>query len=112
MPRRSALGRDRISRPRRSRPSALLRVFEFPSGGGGTHPLPTLPLKGRASSGGLRATGSKSAEAIGEGLDRLAGAGDGDRKSTRLNSSPTCASRVPSSDCKNQTIPYPEITST
>src|SRR3546814_10593166 len=77
IPRRSALGRDRISRPRRSRPSALLRVFEFPSGGGGTHPLPTLPLKGRASSGGLRATGSESAEAIGEGLDRLAGAGDG-----------------------------------
>src|SRR3546814_2084164 len=71
MPRSGALGLDRITRPRRSRPSALLRVFEFPSGGGGTHPLPTLPLKGRASSGGLRATGSESAEAIGEGLDRL-----------------------------------------
>src|SRR3546814_17369182 len=46
-------------------------------GCGENHPHPTLPLKGRASSGGLRATGSESAEAIGECLDRLAGAGDG-----------------------------------
>src|SRR3546814_3427916 len=29
---------------------------------------------------------------------------DGDRKSTRLNSSHLCASRMPSSACKNKTI--------
>src|SRR3546814_11355500 len=46
-------------------------------GCGENHPHPTLLLQGRASSGGLRATGSESAEAIGECLDRLAGAGDG-----------------------------------
>src|SRR3546814_1251778 len=46
-------------------------------GCGENHPHPTLPLKGRASRGGLRATGPESAEAIGECLDRLAGAGDG-----------------------------------
>src|SRR3546814_14077244 len=58
-------------------PESQRTWLKFRGGRGENHPHPTLPLKGRASSGGLRATGSESAEAIGECLDRLAGPGDG-----------------------------------